>query len=195
MREDKPPKRRNSKLVMLEPQLIKLGMLETTYRIRRQSSWVFLALFTLGTLAVIWWLIRYVDAPLCIPAPLFVYAWVVAEFFIKRRTELNVYQNGLTYQRLFKRHTVVWDEVEEYGHLLHEDYETADLRDTAGNPIPKVTSIRGSNDWVWLQTRSGEKFYLRADLENMKGIIDHISIKLYGEPYYGRNVNDDDSVD
>ncbi len=179
---------------MLEPQSIKLGALESIYRIRRQSSWIFLGLFTIGTMAVIAWLIRYVDAPLCTPVPLFIYAWVVAEFFIKRRTELMIYEHGLTYQRLFKKHLVFWDEIEEYGHLLRSDYETADLRDEAGNPIPKVTSIRGSNDWIWLQKNSGEKFYLRADLEDMKGIIDHISMKLYGEPYYGRVVDNESRI-
>jgi hypothetical protein len=171
---------------MIEPLSIELGALENAYRIRRQSSWSFLALFTLGTLLMIAWLIRYVNASLCIPVPLFIYAWVVAEFFIKRRTELKIYENGLTYQRLFKKHIIFWDEVEEYGHQIREDYETADLRDEAGNPIPKVHSIRGGTDWVWLQKHDGEKFYLRADLENMKGIIDHISMKLYGEPYYGK---------
>lgn len=170
---------------MLEPPSIKLGAFESSYRIRRQSGWVFLASVTLGTVAVIGWLTLYVDAPLCAPIPLFILAWVVAEFFIKRRTELKIYENGLTYHRLFKKHVVFWDEVEEFGHLLKEDYETADLRDEAGNPVPKTRSIRGSSDWVWLQTQEGEKFHLRADLEHMKTIIDTISLKLWGKPYYG----------
>lgn len=175
---------------MLEPESIKLGPLESCYRIRRQSSWFFLILFTLGTTAVIGWLIRYVDAPLCTPVPLFILAWVVVEFSIKRRTELKIFENGMTYQRLFKKHVVFWDEVEEFGHLLKEDYETADLRDKDGNPIPKARSIRGGSDWVWLQTHDGEKFHLRADLEQMKTIIDTISLKLWGEPYYGTDADE-----
>lgn len=170
---------------MIDQHQASLGALEHAYRIRRQSGWPFLVVAAVVTAAVIFWLVRYVDAPLCVPVPLGVFAWVAAEFFIKRRTELSIHENGLTYQRLFKKHIVFWDDIEEYGHLLREDYETADLRDAKGNPIPKTRSIRGGSDWVWLQARTGEKFYLRADLENIKGIIDHISVKLYGEPYYG----------
>lgn len=185
-----PPEPGSPNRAMLEPQSIKLGAFESSYRISRQGSWIFLILFTLGTAAVIGWLTLYVDAPLCAPVPLFILAWVIVEFFIKRRTELKIYENGLTYQRLFKKHEVFWDEIEEFGHLLREDYETADLRDKDGNPVPKARSIGGGSDWVWLQTRDGEKFHFRADLERMKTIIDTISLKLWGEPYYGPDADE-----
>jgi hypothetical protein len=170
---------------MIEQHRAQLGALESTYRIRQRNGSLFLASAAIVTAVVIFWLVRYVDAPLCMPVPLFVFGWIAAEFFIKRRTELKIFENGLTYQPLFRNHTVFWDDIEEYGHVLREDYKTADLRDEKGSPIPKVQSGRGASDWVWLQTRAGEKFHLRADLENIKGIIDHISVKLYSERYHG----------
>ncbi len=169
---------------MIDQHQAKLGTLERVYRVRRQSGWLFFVIAALAAGAMIFLLVHFANAPLCASVPLGVFAWVTVEFFIKRRTELKVFEHGLVYQRLFKEHTVFWNDLEEFGHILREDYETADLRDERGEPVPNARSIRSGGDHVWLQTFSGEKINLRPDLENIKEIIDTISVRLWGEPYY-----------
>jgi hypothetical protein len=168
---------------MIEQEKARLGPQIKAFRIQRLNSWFFLLIATLTTAAVLLGLVR-ADAPVCAVVPLFVFGWVTVEFFIKRRTELRLFEHGLEYQRLFRKHVVFWDDIEEFGHILRSDYESADLRDERGVPVPKARSIRRGSDQVWLQTVNGEWFYLRADLENIKEIIDMISVKLFGEPYY-----------
>ncbi len=159
-----------------------MGELESIHRTLRRG-FVFPMIFALGVLAIVVLLI-YVDAIVLSLIPVLVLVWVLIDFASKQRTELKIYEHGLTYQRLFRKHTCLWDEIEEFGHVLVDDYETLDLRDKKGQPIPRGARGRAPRNRVWLQKHDGEKFYFRGDMEDLKGIIDKISMKLYGEPFY-----------
>ena len=174
---------------MIEQHLVRLGTRTHVFRIKNRTGWFFLLIATVTTAAAVWGLIR-ADAPVCTVAPLSIFGWIILEFVAKRRTLLSLYENGLEYQRLFRKRTVLWEDVEEFGHVLRSDYEAADLKDNEGRPLDKVRSIRRGGDHVWLQTFGGEKFYLRADLDRIKEIIDLISLKLFGEPYYDDGPNE-----
>ncbi len=174
---------------MIEQDLVRLGTPTHVFRIKNRARWFFLGIATVATAAATWGLVR-VDAPVCTVAPLFIFGWVTIEFFTKRRTVLSFFENGLQYHRLFRKHTVFWDDIEEFGHILGSDYDTADLRDNEGRPLDKVRSIRRGGDHIWIQTFEGEKFYLRPDLESVKEIIDLISLKLFDEPYYDDGPNE-----
>ena len=171
---------------MIESEKVQLGQPVRTFRIKRRNGWFFL-LVSASTVAAIVWGLVWADAPVCAAVPVVIFAWIAAEFFVKRRTVLRLYENGLEYQRLFRAHSVFWDDIEEFGHILRSDYDEAELKDQSGRSVPKSRSIRRASDQIWLQTVSGEKFYLRPDLEDIKQIIDTVSLKLFGGPFYVDN--------